>query len=161
MNCSCSSVPNVSEMQVSISSPSVVFSLVHCYDIFNFLGDIDQKPYISGDADCATFKLDGREDYVILACDGFFDGIEPSKVVHIVQEHLLENAGDGSSVAETLVAAAKEGGSNDNITVVVFFLQDPQVILKDSQSQVGSENAGLDSKCPQAKGNSETVNLLK
>lgn len=125
------------------------------------IGDIDQKPYISGDADCATFKLDGREDYVILACDGFFDGIEPSKVVHIVQEHLLENAGDGSSVAETLVAAAKEGGSNDNITVVVFFLQDPQVILKDSQSQVGSENAGLDSKCPQAKGNSETVNLLK
>ncbi|XP_051887813.1 protein phosphatase 1F [Pristis pectinata] len=121
------------------------------------IGDIDQKPYISGDADCATFELDGREDYIILACDGFFDGVEPSKVVHLVQEHLRENAGDGSSVAETLVTAAKEGGSSDNITVVLVFLRDPQIILKDSQSQLSSENAGLDSNYPQAKGNFETT----
>ncbi|XP_069789765.1 protein phosphatase 1F isoform X1 [Narcine bancroftii] len=124
------------------------------------IGDIDQKPYISGDADCATFELDGREDYILLACDGFFDGIEPSRVVHLVQEHLRDHAGDGSSVAETLVAAAKEGGSSDNITVVLVFLRDPQIILKEGQPQVGSENAGLDSKCPQAQGSSETTPQL-
>ncbi|XP_059839198.1 protein phosphatase 1F isoform X1 [Hypanus sabinus] len=121
------------------------------------IGDIDQKPYISGDADCSMFELDGREDYIILACDGFFDGVEPSKVVHLVQEHLQKNAGDGSSVAETLVTAAKEGGSSDNITVVLVFLRDPQIILKDSQSQAGNENASLDSKCSEAKGSSEAT----
>ncbi|XP_062896985.1 protein phosphatase 1F [Mobula hypostoma] len=121
------------------------------------IGDIEQKPYISGDADCSTFELDGREDYIILACDGFFDGVEPSKVVHLVQEHLQKNAGDGSSVAETLVTAAKEGGSSDNITVVLVFLRDPQIILKDSQSKAGNENAGLDNKCSEAKGSSEAI----
>ncbi|XP_072101390.1 protein phosphatase 1F isoform X2 [Mobula birostris] len=121
------------------------------------IGDIEQKPYISGDADCSTFELDGREDYIILACDGFFDGVEPSKVVHLVQEHLQKNAGDGSSVAETLVTAAKEGGSSDNITVVLVFLRDPQIILKDSQSKAGNENAGLDNKCSEAKGRSEAI----
>ncbi|XP_020382877.2 protein phosphatase 1F [Rhincodon typus] len=119
------------------------------------IGDIDQKPYVSGDADSASFKLNGTEDYVVLACDGFFDGVEPSRVVDLVQEHLEENGGDGSTVAESLVAAAKEGGSNDNITVVLVFLRDPQDILKDSNLYVGIESTDRNTGCPQAKVNSE------
>ncbi|XP_041058360.1 protein phosphatase 1F isoform X1 [Carcharodon carcharias] len=119
------------------------------------IGDIDQKPYISGDADSASFKLDGTEDYIVLACDGFFDGIEPSKVVDLVQEHLQENAGDGSTVAETLVAAAKEGGSSDNITVVLVFLRDPQDILKVSNLHMSIESTDHNTGCPQARGDSE------
>ncbi|XP_072443213.1 protein phosphatase 1F [Chiloscyllium punctatum] len=119
------------------------------------IGDIDQKPYVSGDADSASFKLNGTEDYIVLACDGFFDGVEPSRVVDLVQEHLQENGGDGSTVAETLVAAAKEGGSSDNITVVLVFLKDPQDILKDSNLHMGIESTNQDSGCPQAKVNSE------
>ncbi|XP_067861630.1 protein phosphatase 1F [Heptranchias perlo] len=120
------------------------------------IGDIDQKPYISGDADSASFKLDGTEDYIVLACDGFFDGIEPSKVVDLVQEHLQENAGNGSTVAESLVAAAKEGGSSDNITVVLVFLRDPQAILKNSNLHVGSESTDQNGRSPQVGGNSAT-----
>ncbi|XP_043572020.1 protein phosphatase 1F [Chiloscyllium plagiosum] len=119
------------------------------------IGDIDQKPYVSGDADSASFKLNGTEDYIVLACDGFFDGVEPSRVVDLVQEHLQENGGDGSTVAETLVAAAKEGGSSDNITVVLVFLKDPQDILKDSNLHMGIESTNQNSGCPQAKVNSE------
>ncbi|XP_059511123.1 protein phosphatase 1F isoform X4 [Stegostoma tigrinum] len=121
------------------------------------IGDIDQKPYVSGDADSASFKLNGTEDYVVLACDGFFDGVEPSRVVDLVQEHLQENGGDGSTVAESLVAAAKEGGSNDNITVVLVFLRDPQDILKESNLYMGIESTDQNSGCPQAKVNSENA----
>ncbi|XP_072354490.1 protein phosphatase 1F isoform X2 [Scyliorhinus torazame] len=124
------------------------------------IGDIDQKPYISGDADSASFQLDGTEDYIVLACDGFFDGVEPSKVVDIVLEHLQENVGNGSTVAETLVAAAKEGGSSDNITVVVVFLRDPQDILKASNLHVGIESTDQNSGCPQARGDSETSTTI-
>lgn len=95
------------------------------------LGDLQQKPYISGCADCTSFKLTGSEDYVLLACDGFFDAIGPLEVVDLVLEHLMQSKGDGHKVAERLVAAAKESGSSDNITVLVVFLREPQDILAD------------------------------
>uniref|UniRef100_A0A8B9G1C0 PPM-type phosphatase domain-containing protein n=1 Tax=Amazona collaria TaxID=241587 RepID=A0A8B9G1C0_9PSIT len=41
------------------------------------IGDICQKPYISGDADGDSFELTGSEDYLLLACDGFFDAVKP------------------------------------------------------------------------------------
>ncbi|XP_014652218.1 PREDICTED: protein phosphatase 1F isoform X2 [Ceratotherium simum simum] len=37
------------------------------------IGDISQKPYVSGEADAASRELTGSEDYLLLACDGFFD----------------------------------------------------------------------------------------
>ncbi|OPJ74862.1 protein phosphatase 1F isoform A [Patagioenas fasciata monilis] len=95
------------------------------------IGDICQKPYISGDADGESFELTGSEDYLLLACDGFFDVIKPYEVVDLVLEHLMQTKGVGLKAAERLVAAAKENGSSDNITVLVVFLRDPQDILAD------------------------------
>lgn len=101
-------------------------------------GDFDQKPYVSGDADCVTTQLLGDEDYVLLACDGFFDAVEPSEVPHLVREALRrpadpEDVGDapleqsedaaGLRVAQQLVCHAKEAGSSDNITVMLVFLR--------------------------------------
>ncbi|XP_034647314.1 protein phosphatase 1F isoform X1 [Trachemys scripta elegans] len=95
------------------------------------IGDIYQKPYISGNADGNSFELTGSEDYLLLACDGFFDAIRPYDVVDLVLDHLKQNKGDGLKAAERLVSAAKENGSSDNITVLVVFLRDPQDILAD------------------------------
>ncbi|XP_070618952.1 protein phosphatase 1F [Erythrolamprus reginae] len=95
------------------------------------IGDLLQKPYISGCADGASFELTGREDYILLACDGFFDAIQPVEVVDHVLEHLTQNDGDGLRTAEKLVAAAKESGSTDNITVLVLFLREPKDIVAD------------------------------
>lgn len=94
-------------------------------------GDLFQKPYISGSADSASFDLTGAEDYVLLACDGFFDAIRPFEVVDLVLEHLIQNKGNGLKAAERLVAAAKESGSTDNITVLVAFLREPRDVLAD------------------------------
>ncbi|XP_040204309.1 protein phosphatase 1F [Rana temporaria] len=95
------------------------------------IGDIDQKPYVSGEGDVTTHVLSGTEDFLVLACDGFFDAVTSSEVPSLVLDHLQENGGVGQHVAERLVSAAKEGGSSDNITVMVVFLRDPAKVLED------------------------------
>ncbi|KAL4660550.1 protein phosphatase 1E [Arapaima gigas] len=90
------------------------------------IGDSEHKPYICGDADHSSFQLDGTEDYLILACDGFYDTVSPEEAVRVVSDHLQENAGDTAMVAHKLVASARDAGSSDNITVIVVFLRDPR-----------------------------------
>lgn len=87
-------------------------------------GDAEHKPYICGDADSDSVVLDGSEDYLILACDGFYDTVNPEEAVKVVSDHLKENNGDSSMVAHKLVASARDAGSSDNITVIVVFLRD-------------------------------------
>lgn len=93
-------------------------------------GDVFQKPYVSGEADAASRELTGSEDYLLLACDGFFDVVSPQEVAGLVRSHLAGPGGSGLHVAEALVAAARERGSHDNITVVVVFLRDPRDLLR-------------------------------
>uniref|UniRef100_A0A8C4NH57 Protein phosphatase 1E n=1 Tax=Eptatretus burgeri TaxID=7764 RepID=A0A8C4NH57_EPTBU len=95
------------------------------------IGDAEHKPYISGEADCASFSLDGSEDYLLLACDGFYDTVHADEAVRIVGEHLRENDGDPNMVAHRLVASARDAGSSDNITVLVIFLRDTQQVMQD------------------------------
>ncbi|XP_059207126.1 protein phosphatase 1E [Centropristis striata] len=90
------------------------------------IGDSEHKPYICGDADHDVFPLDGSEDYLILACDGFWDTVGPDEAVRVVSDHLEENTGDTTMVAHKLVASARDAGSSDNITVIVVFLRDPR-----------------------------------
>lgn len=94
------------------------------------IGDVFQKPYVSGEADAASWELTGSEDYLLLACDGFFDVVPHQEVAGLVRSHLAGPRGSGLRVAEELVAAARERGSHDNITVVVVFLRDPQDLLE-------------------------------
>ncbi|XP_015251561.1 PREDICTED: protein phosphatase 1E [Cyprinodon variegatus] len=96
------------------------------------IGDSEHKPYICGDADHGIFPLDGSEDYLILACDGFWDTVSPDEAVRVVSDHLLENTGDTTMVAHKLVASARDAGSSDNITVIVVFLRDPRSPLPTS-----------------------------
>ncbi|XP_045441487.1 protein phosphatase 1F isoform X1 [Pipistrellus kuhlii] len=94
------------------------------------IGDVFQKPYVSGEADVASRELTGSEDYLLLACDGFFDVVSPQEVASLVHSHLARQQGSGLHVAEELVAEARERGSRDNITVMVVFLRDPRDLLE-------------------------------
>ncbi|XP_044131488.1 protein phosphatase 1F [Bufo gargarizans] len=107
------------------------------------IGDIDQKPYVSGEADVSSHTLSGSEDFLVLACDGFYDAVSSSEVPGLVLGYLQENGGDGQHVAERLVSAAKEGGSSDNITVLVIFLQDPAKVLEDYSAHGSGEGEPL------------------
>ncbi|XP_062621083.1 protein phosphatase 1E-like [Saccostrea cucullata] len=88
------------------------------------IGDISQKKFICSDADTTVLELEGTEDYIILACDGMWDGISQNDVPKIVYDHLQKTNGDKASVAKMLVELAKQNGSTDNITVVIVFLRD-------------------------------------
>lgn len=101
------------------------------------IGDVFQKPYVSGEADAASRELTGSEDYLLLACDGFFDVVPHQEVAGLVQSHLVRHQGSGLQVAEELVAAARERGSHDNITVMVVFLRDPQDLLEGGAQGMG------------------------
>ncbi|XP_055079963.1 protein phosphatase 1F [Periophthalmus magnuspinnatus] len=58
------------------------------YAVSRAFGDFDQKPYVSSEADCCSLELRGDEDYLLLACDGFFDSVRPSAVPRLVLEAL-------------------------------------------------------------------------
>ncbi|XP_071337981.1 protein phosphatase 1F isoform X1 [Trachinotus anak] len=113
------------------------------YAVSRAIGDFDQKPYVSGDADCSTVQLSGDEDYVLLACDGFFDAVKPTMVPQLVLDALQpveseEEPGTplkpseeqtGQRVVQQLVSNAKEAGSSDNITVMLVFLRPLEQLL--------------------------------
>ncbi|XP_062874108.1 protein phosphatase 1F [Trichomycterus rosablanca] len=111
------------------------------YAVSRAIGDFDQKPYVSNAADTNTVQLCGDEDYVLLACDGFFDVLNPADVPALVLEALRKGKGSGEDVAQSLVAEAKAAGSSDNITVLVVFLREPSDILlseTDSNAERGA-----------------------
>lgn len=85
------------------------------------IGDAEHKPYVSGEPDVEEFILEGDEDFLILACDGLWDVVKPYEAVEFVYQYCAKG-GERSSVAKLLVDSAKNGGSNDNISVVVVFL---------------------------------------
>ncbi|XP_075424659.1 protein phosphatase 1F [Ascaphus truei] len=99
------------------------------------IGDIDQKPYVSGEGDVTSRPLGGTEDFLVLACDGLYDTVSLPEVPGLVLGHLRENGGEWQGAAEALVTAAKKGGSADNITVLVVFLRDPVSVLEDCLAQ--------------------------
>uniref|UniRef100_A0A4W3KGN2 Protein phosphatase 1E n=1 Tax=Callorhinchus milii TaxID=7868 RepID=A0A4W3KGN2_CALMI len=105
------------------------------------IGDAEHKPYICGDADGGCTVLDGTEDYLIIACDGFYDTVNPDEAVKVVADHLKENNGDSSMVAHKLVASARDAGSSDNITVIVVFLRDLSVVLDTNNDSKWTENS--------------------
>lgn len=128
-------------------------SLMDCWRVNGTLavsraiGDVFQKPYVSGEADAASRELTGLEDYLLLACDGFFDVVPHHEIPGLVRGPLLRQKGSGMHVAEELVAVARDRGSHDNITVMVVFLRDPLELLEgggqgtgDAQADVGSQD---------------------
>ncbi|XP_055466223.1 protein phosphatase 1F [Psammomys obesus] len=127
-------------------------SLMDCWRVNGTLavsraiGDVFQKPYVSGEADAASRELTGLEDYLLLACDGFFDVVPYHEIPGLVHSHLVRQNGSGSHVAEELVAVARDRGSHDNITVMVVFLRDPLELLEGGAQGTGDVQADVGSK---------------
>ena len=57
-------------------------------------------------------------DRFLLCSDGVTDGIDD-----LTLEMLLNDGDDPQQIAETIVEAAQQGGSKDNITAVVLVLE--------------------------------------
>ena len=64
--------------------------------------------------------ISGDEEFLILACDGLWDTVEPLDAVECVQKCIRDGVRD--EAAEKLVTLAKDNNSLDNITVMLAFL---------------------------------------
>lgn len=84
------------------------------------IGDIEHKPYITAEAAYEEYSMDGDEEFLIIACDGLWDVVDPLEGVECVQECVRNGTRD--KAAEQLVDLAKEKNSLDNITVMVVYL---------------------------------------
>jgi serine/threonine protein phosphatase PrpC len=60
-------------------------------------------------------------DRFVLCSDGVTDGIDPETI-----HDLLKRSDEPQKAAETIVEAALEGGSRDNVTCVVVFVENPK-----------------------------------
>ena len=73
------------------------------------------------DVDVDTFTVDAEPDDVYLLCsDGLTDMVSPREILSVV----VEATGDLDEAARGLVEAANAGGGEDNITVVLFQLDE-------------------------------------
>ncbi|XP_051974003.1 protein phosphatase 1F-like [Xyrauchen texanus] len=60
----------------------------------------DQKSYVSNDADSSSVQLNSYENYILMACDGFFDFVGACEVPGLVLEALREGSGSGENTSE-------------------------------------------------------------
>ncbi|KAL8560046.1 hypothetical protein ACOMHN_041515 [Nucella lapillus] len=88
------------------------------------IGDPNEKPFLCSQADTCSFQRTGTEDYLVLACDGIWDVLDPGDVPFLVHTYLAQHPGGRLGVARHLVARAKEMRSTDNISCVVVFLRE-------------------------------------
>ncbi|XP_054710238.1 uncharacterized protein LOC129219948 [Uloborus diversus] len=100
------------------------------------LGDPDHKPYISNEPEISILTLDGSEDFLVLACDGLWDGMSPEDVTTSLYHYIMDAspAEPSDTVAAKLVHRAKLQGSEDNITAVVVYLRDLEAIKEDAKN---------------------------
>ncbi|XP_011137251.2 uncharacterized protein LOC105181883 isoform X1 [Harpegnathos saltator] len=89
------------------------------------IGDVSHKPFVTGEPEIRSITLDGTEDFLIIACDGLWDHVDPRKAAQRVYWQVLQNPHDLKYVQQTLLQCAKRAGSLDNITVIVVFLTPP------------------------------------
>lgn len=54
-------------------------------------GDVQYKPYVTGDPDIRCIPLDGTEDFLIVACDGLWDYVSEAMATTLVYQQLRED----------------------------------------------------------------------
>lgn len=82
---------------------------------------------LSSEPECMTIPLEDSDEFILLASDGVFHGLETDKVVKIVR-HSLRNANTASQAATALLQAAKVAQSTDNMSATLCVLNTPPLI---------------------------------
>jgi len=83
------------------------------------LGDHEMKEFVIGAPYTSKIKLEPKMDAIlVLACDGVWDVLEDQKVCELADGFV-----DPEEAAKAIANKAIEGGSSDNISVIVVYLQ--------------------------------------
>ena len=86
------------------------------------LGDKQLRPYVISVPEINEFEILPEDQFLILACDGVWDVLTDQEAADIVNNSLSNNK-DFNLAAQSLVEAAYNAGSTDNISAVIISLR--------------------------------------
>lgn len=84
-------------------------------------GDHGLKAYVTAEPYINSEELTNDCEFLIIACDGLWDVIEDQGAIDFVKKK-IEEGNNPTTIAELLVNEALAEGSQDNVTVLVIFL---------------------------------------
>ena len=80
-------------------------------------GDGDNAPYISQIPDIYYKKITTDTKYIVMACDGLWDVINPDELNTIIDEFVKNNV---DNIAISLAELALKKGSTDNVSIIII-----------------------------------------
>jgi Leucine-rich repeat (LRR) protein/serine/threonine protein phosphatase PrpC len=107
------------------------------------LGDTQFSPFVTNTPSIVVLPRSGREAFLIVACDGFWDTCTNEKAHAIVVEH-LKNNGDHHKCALLLRDYSLSMGSLDNISVLCIIFS-AKLAVKSSTSRKDSSTPDSES----------------
>jgi len=83
-------------------------------------GDLDCCPYVTHLPNIYKYKLDSKDKFIIMACDGLWDVLSNQNAVEFIRD--LQFTNFTGNYAKELATYGFNRGSSDNITVIVYIL---------------------------------------
>ena len=91
------------------------------------IGDYTVKAVIA-EPDIVDVLLQTAQDFILLGSDGLYDHVAENEIVDCVYKSLLDDEQCLEDIPKHLIELAKQGDSQDNITVILVLLKDRQQI---------------------------------
>ena len=82
-------------------------------------GDLDCCPYVTHVPSIDKFKINSKDKFLIIACDGLWDALTNQNAVEYIRDLHFKNF--NGNYAKELANYALKKGSQDNVTVIVYF----------------------------------------
>jgi len=83
-------------------------------------GDLDCCPYVTHLPNIYKYKINSKDKFIIMACDGLWDALSNQEAVEYVRDLQFKNF--TGNYAKQLGQHALDKGSYDNVTVIIYFL---------------------------------------
>lgn len=87
------------------------------------IGDYTVKAVIA-EPDIVDVLLQNTQDFVLLGSDGLYDHVSENEIVDCVYKSIMDDEQCLEDIPKQLIELAKQGDSQDNITVILVLLKD-------------------------------------
>lgn len=82
-------------------------------------GDLDCSPFITHEPNIYKYKIDPKDKFIIIGCDGLFETLNNNIAVEFIRDLQFKNF--NGNYAKELANLSYNKGSTDNITVIIYF----------------------------------------
>ena len=89
-------------------------------------GDIDAEPYVTSEPDVRRYKLDPKDKFFLLACDGLWDIATDQEIANFILTNCYDKnrkrINKNVNISKKLAEYALAKGSTDNVSIICVFL---------------------------------------